>query len=320
MKNKVIIIVVILLVVVIGALVIVKTDFWGNDSNGNVISNDSNQNTTNTNTNNSKKENTLSQNNEANSDNPYIPEGFSYVEGKVDDGYTIEDSYGNQYVWIPVKKGKMKRSNESNSNYEETDNSASELVNSVAQNYGFYVAKYEASNYKLNNKKTIASVKGEKPINNMTFFDAEVLCEDVARIYKYEDCHTAIMNSYAWDTMLDWIDKTNEGYSSSTDCGNYSNEINKTGETESDVKNNICDLAGNLREWTTEIYKSKKSESDEENTSDDSTNETVVKDNSKYRVVRGGSANLERTPSSRNKYKENTSNEYWGFRTILYKK
>ena len=318
MKNKILIIIIVIILVV--AFIALKINILGNNSNMNLSHSGSSENNVNANSNSSKNVNATSENSETDSDNPYIPKGFSYLEGEVDSGYTIEDSYGNQYVWVPVKSGAVKRSNESNSNYEEKSSSALELVNSAGQNHGFYVAKYEASSNEIDGNETIASVNGKYPINNITFIEASGMCSEVSKIYNYKDCRTAIMNSYAWDTMLKWIDNSNEGYSSSTDCGNYSNEISKTGETESDIKNNICDLAGNLREWTTEIYKSKKVEKEETNSVNNSANEIVIKDNTQYRVVRGGSINLETTPSSRNKYKENTSNEYWGFRVILYKK
>ena len=36
---------------------------------------------------------------------PYIPDGFSEVDGtSLEDGYTIQDSKGNQYVWVEVPK------------------------------------------------------------------------------------------------------------------------------------------------------------------------------------------------------------------------
>lgn len=252
---------------------------------------------------------------EASSTNPYMPSGFTYVEGKPENGYTIEDSCGNQYVWVPVKSGSLKRNRESNSNYKETNSSALELVNSVAQNYGFYVAKYEACEYDLDGNLSAGSMEGRMPITNVTFLEASDLATRASSDYDYEDCYTAIINSYAWDTILEWLDESYQGFSSSTENGNYSGEIVETGETKQDIKNNICDLSGNVREWTTEIYKSKEMES-----TNNSTNETEVKDDSQYRVVRGGSAILSTTASSSSRYKENTSNDFWGFRMILYKK
>ena len=38
---------------------------------------------------------------------PYMPNGFSYVKGEVETGYTIVDSYGNTYVWVPVENGEL---------------------------------------------------------------------------------------------------------------------------------------------------------------------------------------------------------------------
>jgi len=35
---------------------------------------------------------------------PYLPEGYSYVEGNFDTGITIQDSLGNQYVWVEVPR------------------------------------------------------------------------------------------------------------------------------------------------------------------------------------------------------------------------
>ena len=137
-------------------------------------------------------------------------------------------------------------------------------------------------------------------------------------IFGYEGYQTAIMNSYAWDTVLSWIDSTVESYSSNTGYGNYSGSIRNTGMTESDIKNNVCDLAGNVREWTTEIYKNVKSNANIQY-GVDTTNEPVVSETVNYRVVRGGSANLSRTASSHTGYKENISDQYWGFRMILYK-
>ena len=46
---------------------------------------------------------------------------------------------------------------------------------------------------------------------------------------------------------------------------------------------------------------------------------SLNKDNIIQRVVRGGSANLKRTPISHNPYPENISDNYWGFRLIVYK-
>ncbi len=35
---------------------------------------------------------------------PPMPDGFSYKEGSVEEGYVIEDTSGNEFVWVPVDK------------------------------------------------------------------------------------------------------------------------------------------------------------------------------------------------------------------------
>lgn len=245
--------------------------------------------------------------------NPYIPNGFTHVGGEVDTGYLIEDEHGNQYIWIPVEDGKLTRNTMLHSDYEETNSTASALVNSVAQNYGFYIGRFEASEYELNGEKVAATMAGKVPWTNITYLDAVEYSTKSATGFEYEGCNTAMVNSYAWDTTLEWLNKSVENYSSNTNYGNYSGTVYPTGATESDIINNICDMAGNVREWTTEIYKGATAESANKSYST-TTTETVL-----YRVVRGGSANLNRTANSHIGYPENTSDTYWGFRLILYK-
>jgi len=237
--------------------------------------------------------------------NPYIPEGFSVVNENVEEGFVIEDSHGNQYVWVPVPNGKLTRTTMLSTDYEESGSTALELVNSVAKYYGFYVGRFEASQYEVNDSVAAASMSGKIPWTNITYLNAVTHSENSDEVFGYTDCKTALLNSYAWDTILTWFDSTITNYSSNVNYGNYSGTIYPTGYTESDNIKNICDIAGNVREWTTEIYKSAK--------------KTANTGNVIHRVVRGGSANLSRTPQSRIYYPENISDNYWGFRTVLYK-
>lgn len=237
--------------------------------------------------------------------NPYIPLGFTHVEGtEVETGFVIEDEYGNQYVWVPVENGQLTRETILDSNYEESDVSAGALVNSVAQNYGFYIGKYEASRYELNGEFVAATMAAQNPWTNITYQDAVGYANTVSEKFGYEDVKSAMLNSYVWDTVLKWFDKSVQNYSTNTNYGNYSGSIYPTGGTETDIIYNICDIAGNVREWTTEIFKSVANSSGNNVTS---------------RVIRGGSANLSRTPKSHTGYAEDTYEAYWGFRIILYK-
>ncbi len=236
--------------------------------------------------------------------NPYVPVGFSVINENVEEGFVIEDENGNQYVWVPVESGRLTRGTMLDGKFEDSASSATALVNSVAKYYGFYIGRFEASQYNMDGDVVAASMAGKVPWTNITYLDAFNYATEAGEKFGYEDCFTALINSYAWDTALDWIDKTHNNYSKNTDNGNYDGTVLPTGTTEKDTVNYICDLAGNVREWTTEIYK------------DSSNNNTG---GVKQRVIRGGSANLRRTPSSHIGYPENTSETYWGFRLILYK-
>lgn len=248
---------------------------------------------------------------EISSKNPYLPEGFEHISGEVDSGYIIQDKYGNQYVWVPVESGILTRTTLNNPEYQEYDSTSTGLVNSVAKNFGFYIARYEASAYQANGIKFAASMEGKNPFTNIVYKDAVELATNTAIALKYpEEITTSLPSSYAWDTVLSWIDKTIINYSSNTSYGNYSGTILPTGGTESDRINNVCDLAGNVREWTTEVYK----ESNLINDKSSQNNENVTN-----RVVRGGSTYINKVASSRNAYPDTFSDEYWGFRIILYK-
>ncbi len=236
--------------------------------------------------------------------NPYVPAGFSVINENVNEGFVIQDESGNQYVWVPVETGRLTRDTMLDGKFEESSSSATSLVNSVAKYYGFYIGRFEASQYNMDGEDVAASMSGKVPWTNITYTDAYNYSTQSAEKFGYEDCFTALINSYAWDTVLDWIDKEHENYSTSTNYGNYDGTVLPTGTNELDTVKYICDLAGNVREWTTEIYKDSSSSNN---------------DNVKQRVIRGGSANLSRTPSSHIGYAENTSETYWGFRLILYK-
>lgn len=249
-------------------------------------------------------------------DNPYVPEGFSYVGGEVKTGYVIADDSGNEYVWIPCANGILTRDRLLNAEYEDTSDSASELVNSVAKYYGYYIARYESSAYDTGSGLVAATMEGETPWTDVTYTDALTASRGSAEYFGYEEgIKTNIMNSYAWDTALAWLNKTLPStYSSSLNHGNYSGTMKPTGGTSSDKVNNICDMAGNVREWTSETYKGT-TDKKKKNTSKkkDEANKVLT------RIIRGGGATLNKTAGGYTAYEENTSEAYWGFRMVLYK-
>ena len=76
-----------------------------------------------------------------------IPEGFYYVGGSKEEGLVISDVQGddlenskggNQFVWIPVEEGNLEEDKENFATDEK------EFVDSVNNNKGFYLGRYEA--------------------------------------------------------------------------------------------------------------------------------------------------------------------------------
>lgn len=279
-------------------------------NNSNSVSNEINNNTINNNVSGKEQENS--------SNKPYIPDGFTHVSGTdVETGYIIIDENDNEYVWVPVESGILTRKTARDKKYEDLDITTTGLINSVSKYHGFYIARYEASQTQYKGKTVCASIKNNIPWLNATYDEAYNACYDASKAYGYSNITTSLINSYAWDTVLDWINKTNPNYSTNTGFGNYSGTILKTGETESDEVNSICDLAGNVKEWTTEVYYPELNNQENAENIDNESEEDIAPDIS-YRVIRGGSANITKSPSSHIGQNSILTDSYLGFRGILY--
>lgn len=247
----------------------------------------------------------------------YIPEGFEHKEGTLDTGYVISDTHGNEFVWVPVESGKLTRKNASKSKYEESDTTSKALVNSVAKYYGFYIARYESSKADFDGTIVSTSFPSVVPWYNASFSEAKENSENFCNVFNYSDIRSALCNSFAWDTTLNWLNHSKKSYSTSLDYGNYTDEIKLTGETEKDKINNIFDMAGNLKEWTTEICLDMTSIENSDKDSNKSSDEE--KDNTTIRVIRGGCVGISKSASSQISFSEEAMDNYWGFRMIIYK-
>ena len=219
------------------------------------------------------------------------------------------DLVGNQFVWIPVENiADYKRTaysrliasgitdtatnseqikySRSDSNYFKEALPADEKT-SVETNKGFYIGRYEAGDQESTNSKklrargasisnTITVKAGQAPYNYVTRTQAQSLAEGFSTKQKYTSVKSKLVSSYAWDTAIAFIQKTNSNYGNSSEEGNYKDsptftytgiadtEKNKqtkaygtstlipTGQTT--AVNNIYDMGGNVNEWTTESY------------------------------------------------------------------
>ncbi|MCI8964779.1 MAG: formylglycine-generating enzyme family protein [Clostridia bacterium] len=234
---------------------------------------------------------------------PYMPNGFSHLEGDSKSGYVIQDSYKNEYVWVPVEKNSLIRKMEQDTSYSDNEQNVNKFVESVNKYGGFYIARYEASisKNKDSSKYVATTIQNRAPWTNVSYSTAQDVAMKTSAELEYGDCKTEIMNSYAWDTTLKWIDSSIVGYSEDLNYGNYSGNITYTGATKTDMVNNICDISGNVKEWTSEKYIGNSNSSNE------------------CRVVRGGNMSSNKSASNYEVYESSKVESGLGFRLILYK-
>ena len=216
--------------------------------------------------------------------------------GIVIEDATYTKTIGSQFVWIPVgtgEKNAIKKANKETvdialGRYEFTKNSdgtittseysgsytedttashksgcknaiakdIEEFKTSVKNNHGYYIGRYEAG--KTDNDGFMVCKSGQEVWNNITQPKASELSRDM---YKSEPKVTSdLINSYAWDTAIVFVQKCGTESNSSTysyTVGESStlqttgtNILNATKKV--DKQCNIFDMAGNCREWTTE--------------------------------------------------------------------
>ena len=233
-----------------------------------------------------------------------IPKGFKIANDSATDvtgGIVIEDAtytntIGSQFVWIPVGTGEnaIKKANketvdialgrysftqnsdgtittsEYSGSYTEdtTANHNSDYKNAIAKdiekfktsansNHGYYIGRYEAG---VNGFMVCKSGKGVW--NWVTQYEASELSRDM---YGSEAKVTSdLINSYAWDTAIVFIQECGTENNSSTYSKTVGESSTSTGEPQAtgtnilkatnkiDKQCNIFDMAGNCFEWTTE--------------------------------------------------------------------
>ena len=254
-------------------------------------------------------------------------------------------SKGNQFIWIPVGeidtgkdtvkinlgryRSRERQLGEDYENYTHfnggsydyveldkssygnvTAKSLKDFIERTLNNGGFYIARYEAGDQLAESERTSESgtngraifKEGKYVYDNVKQSEAANLAR---KVYDNENFKSDLVNSYAWDTTLAFInafDETIDNYMSLDGKSGISTEKPQlTGKNKlaitgnEDVQLNIYDIAGNVCEWTTE---------------------TVTSTNTPN-VERGGSYSFG-YPSYRSWSNSRYPSSRTGFRAILY--
>ena len=198
----------------------------------------------------------------------------------INKGIVVVDADGNEFVWIPITDaskfarsawgGKASVTLDKDNYWEDTTTTEyTNMVTSVTNNKGFYVARYEASANSDSSKAQ--SKRGATTWTDISQTDA------ITKVANYNSAlHSHLMYGIEWDSILNWLNGnaiiSKDGQNTimeladlqtnSCSWGNYSNSTGNattnsgsaqtTGKSEYWKANNIYDLAGNVREWTQE--------------------------------------------------------------------
>ena len=171
----------------------------------------------------------------------------------MEEGSTVEDT--KNMISLDYKSGMF------------TD--TEDYTQSVNENGGFYIARYEAS-YENGNVvskvSTVAnysdSLENGKLWNNIS--QTEALSKSNS-MYTSSEFTSSLLTGAAWDRTLSWLEETGavsifEIVGDSKTWGNYIDDnfsgttgLINTGTYSETEKNHIYNLASNLAEWTTEV-------------------------------------------------------------------
>ena len=188
------------------------------------------------------------------------------------------------------------------------------FVNSVEENYGYYLGRYEASygsgsnvtDYKPLSKVSISTTFNTSTIGclwtNLSQIDAAKISRNMYNNDSSVGVESDLVNSYAWDTAIVFIQEMgNSNYANKIDGNGYLRNTGKTG----DEVCNINDMASNCWEWTTEYSSYKINMSSGVNV---------------YPFTARGAYGGSKYYNTTERFDGNATNyiQYGGFRTIVY--
>ena len=147
-----------------------------------------------------------------------------------------------------------------------------DFVTKALTSGGYYIGRYEAGDATATSSartssssdtNPIVSKSGVYPYTYITQSQASSLCQGM---YNSSNFESDLINSYAWDTAIVFIQEFSGDTNYSQQRGrNTARAVQKCGESildynldegdiAQDIRCNIYDMAGNIYEWTTETY------------------------------------------------------------------
>src|SRR5574344_1781428 len=220
-------------------------------------------------------------------DVPYVPQGFTWKNGTVKEGYVITDSIGNEFVWVPVDGENIKyekwcdNGNTNNKSGIQTDIlpvGVSSEDDQIKKYGGFYIARYEAGvpadQDSINSVSKSSSDTYGVPLNKKdatvwTYISYENAKSNAESMINTDEVKSGLVTGTQWDTIMSLAKSSSKDVSDSRAWGNEKDSIapanvEEYGKKQSSGKalewscNNIYDIAGNVWEWTNEITSSQK--------------------------------------------------------------
>ena len=267
----------------------------------------------------------------------WIPVGTGENAIKKENKETVEIELG-RYDFTKNSDGTITTSEYSGSNTEDTTASHnSSRENAIAKdiekfktsansNHGYYIGRYEAGVVDYNSSVSTSNSNNETNWTGYTGDNIKLVCKKEQQVWNYVTQNKAselsrdmykseskvksdLINSYAWDTAIVFIQKCGTESNSSTYSKTDGQSSTSTREPQTtgtnilkatnkvDKQCNIFDMAGNCSEWTTETHS-----------------------NSNYPCVgRGGNYDDSYSfTSSRNLYTTSAADSDISFRPLLY--
>ena len=189
--------------------------------------------------------------------NPVIPQGFKAIDTNTakwtytdktqtevkgwDEGLVIQDTIGNEFVWVPVDGTNVKYEKWCTIGYSYSDcsddTSAIPVTEENAQidtYQGFYVARYEAGlttetleqNADTNNNtnSTAVSKPGTKIWNYINYNNANTAAQAMINNSEtYGTTKSGLVTGNQWDTIMNWYQNTGIKVDKTQDWGTYRN-------------------------------------------------------------------------------------------------